>query len=85
MSGLRDERMVAADAQRLRDDPALNAVLRDLEDGAVDVAIGDGDPRTRESGRTLALAIRALRLELQNRIETVLLADAANRRARASE
>lgn len=84
MSG-RDARMEAADAARLRDDPALNSILRDIEANAVDIAINDSDPRTRESGRVLALAVRSLRMEIQNRIDTVLLQEHNRLRAIASE
>jgi hypothetical protein len=77
--------MAAADAARLREDPALQTILRDLEAHAVSVAIGDFDHATRERGRYLALAIRSLRQEIQDRIDNVLVAEHARQRAMASE
>ncbi|HEY2416420.1 MAG TPA: hypothetical protein VGH84_00755 [Steroidobacteraceae bacterium] len=77
--------MIAADAARLREDPALKAILGDLEQHAVAVAISDFDPRARERGRTMALAISTLRQEIQDRIDTVLLIETNRQRALASE
>ena len=84
MSG-RETRMLAADAARLRDDPALQTILGDLERHAVSVAIADFEPRTRERGRLLALAIQTLRQEIQDRIDTVLLVEERRQRQLASE
>lgn len=81
----RDIRMVAADAARLRDDPALWLVLSDLEGQATRVAIGDIEPAARERARNLALAIMILRQDLQDRIDGVLIMEENRRRARASE
>jgi hypothetical protein len=81
----RDVRMAAADAARLREDPALQTILRDLEAHATRVAISDFDANTRERGRYLALAIVSLRQEIQDRIDNVLVAEHARQRAMASE
>jgi hypothetical protein len=81
----REARFAAADAARLREDPALAAILRDLETHAVSVAIGDFDHATRERGRYLALAIRSLRVEIQDRIDTILVQEHSRQRAMASE
>jgi hypothetical protein len=77
--------MAAADAARLREDPALQGILHDLERHATSVALNDFDPRTRERGRYLALAIVSLRQEIQDRIDTVLVIEATRRRELASE
>jgi hypothetical protein len=81
----RNPRYEAADAARLKDDPALTAILGHLEADATMVAISDFDPATRDRGRYLSLAIRALRQEIQDRIDTVLLIEANRQRERASE
>jgi hypothetical protein len=81
----REARFAAADAARLREDPALQAILRDLEAHAVQVAVADFDQATRERGRYLALAIRSLRQEIQDRIDTVLVQEHNRQRAMASE
>jgi hypothetical protein len=81
----RDARMMAADAARLREDPALQSILRDLERHAMDVAVADFDHPTRERARYLALAIRTLRVEIQDRIDTVLVQEHTRLRAIASE
>ena len=78
-------RFAAADAARLKEDPALTSILRDLEAHAVSVCVTDFDPATRERGRYLALAIRSLRQEIQDRIDNVLVAEHARQRALASE
>jgi hypothetical protein len=77
--------MAAADAARLKEDPALRGILHDLEAHATDVAISDFQYETRERGRLLALAIRTLRVEIQDRIDTVLVIEANRQRALASE
>jgi len=51
----------------------------------VSVAIADFEPRTRERGRLLALAIQTLRQEIQDRIDTVLLVEERRQRQLASE
>jgi hypothetical protein len=81
----RETRLAAADAARLREDPALQAILRDLEAHATSVAINDFQHETRERGRLLALAIRTLRVEIQDRIDTVLLQQHVRQREQASE
>jgi hypothetical protein len=81
----RDARMIAADAARLREDPALQTILRDLETHATRVAISDFDHATRERGRYLALAIVSLRQEIQDRIDTILVQEHNRQRAMASE
>jgi hypothetical protein len=77
--------MAAADAARLREDPALQTILRDLEAHATQVAIGDFEHATRERARNLALAIRTLRIEIQDRIDTILVQEHSRQRAMASE
>jgi hypothetical protein len=81
----RETRMAASDAARLREDPALQAILRDLEAHATRVAIADFDLATRERGRMLALAIHSLRTEIQDRIDTVLVQEHSRQRAMSSE
>jgi hypothetical protein len=75
----------AGAARRLSNDPDLHGILRDLEAHAVNVAINDPDPRTRESARVSALAVRTLWLEIQNRIDTALNLEHVRQRARAAE
>jgi hypothetical protein len=81
----REARFAAADAARLREDPALQSILRDLEAHAVDVAVADFDHATRERARNLALAVRTLRVEIQDRIDTILVQEHTRQRAMASE
>jgi len=64
--------MIGADAQRLRDDPALRDVLDAIRARALQSAIYDPDPSSRNEGRQLVVAIDFLRGELQTRIDTVL-------------
>lgn len=71
-TSLRAARMIAADAVRLRDDPALHDVLETIRARAVQAAIYDVDAPTREQGRQLVVSIDYLRGELMNRIDTVL-------------
>jgi hypothetical protein len=68
----REATMLGTEAMRVRDDGALWAIIRDLERHATDVAISSYDRNDREGGRMLALAIRALRQEIQDRIDTAL-------------
>ena len=81
----RNPRYEAADAARLKEDPALASILRHLEADATMIALNDFDHATRERGRYLSIAIRALRQEIQDRIDTVLLIEANRQRQMASE
>ena len=85
LADVREARMVAADAARLREDPALIHILADLERQATAVAVEDFDAAARERGRYMALAIRTLRQEIQNRIDTVLVLEHNRQRQQASE
>jgi hypothetical protein len=77
--------MAAADAARLREDPALNAMLDSIEKQATGVAINHFDPATRNAARNMAMAINQLRVEIQDRCDTILVAEHARQRAMASE
>lgn len=85
MPGEKDYRTLAAEALRLRDDPALAAILFELETQAVRVAMTDADTATRERARQLALAIGVLRNEIQDRIDTVEMREHVRKRQLASE
>lgn len=62
--------MAAADAERLKNDPALRDVLDQIRSRALNAAIYDMDEHSREQGRQLTVAIDYLRSELQSRIDT---------------
>jgi cell division GTPase FtsZ len=81
----REARFAAADAARLKEDPALASILRDLEAHAVSVAVADFQHETRERARYLALAIQSLRQEIIDRIDTILVQEHVRQRERASE
>lgn len=71
-TSLREARMMAADAARLRDDPALKDVLDHIRARAIGSAIYDTDAGTREQGRQLVVAVDYLRGEIENRVQTAL-------------
>jgi hypothetical protein len=80
-----EPRMLASEAHRLKEDPALTSLLNHIEGMATHQAIQSPDLADRERGRVLALAVRVLREEIENRIETVKIMEYNRQRAMASE
>lgn len=64
--------MVAADAQRLRDDPAYRSMFETIRGRALMACVYDVDAGSREQARMLVIAIDTLHSEAQMRIDTAI-------------
>lgn len=64
--------MLAADAQRLREDTSLRSVVDAIRARANSAAIYDADVASREQARLMVIGIDSLWAEIQNRIDTVI-------------
>ena len=84
MTDTATDRRKAADAKRLSEDPALCALLAEIEEEATAAFLASrGDPASLTAAYATAKAVQTLRTALQTRMDAGLVADdRGQRRAR---